>query len=46
MLLFSAGLIPLSSAFLEWIMKCLVGDKEETLNMKSPDRQQKVHYKT
>lgn len=28
---FSAGLIPLSSALRECIMKCLVGDKEETL---------------
>jgi len=28
---FSAGVRPLSSAFLEWIMKCLAGDREETL---------------
>lgn len=42
MLRFSAGLMPLSSAFLECIIKCLVGDKEETLFMKSPDTQTKV----
>ena len=38
---FSAGVMPLSSAFLEWIMKCLAGDRDETLYMKSPKRQQK-----
>jgi hypothetical protein len=37
--------MPLSSAFLEWIMKCLVGDKEETVDMNSPGKQQKIHYK-
>lgn len=44
-ILFSAGLMPLSSAFLEWIMKCLVDDKEETVDMNSPGKQPKVHYK-
>lgn len=37
--LLSAGLIPFSNAFLECIIKCLVGDWDETICMKLPGKQ-------
>lgn len=39
--LLSAGLIPFSNAFRECIMKCLVGDFEDTSEIKSPDKKSK-----
>lgn len=41
----SAGLMPLSNAFRECIMKCLVGDCEETLYIKSPATKKKKREK-
>mgnify|MGYP007084836136 CR=1 FL=1 len=36
-LLFAAGLRPFKMAFLAWMMKCLVGDKVETVSTNAPD---------
>lgn len=38
--LFAAGLMPLSSAFRACIMKCLVGEREATVQTKLPEKKE------
>lgn len=43
--LLSAGLIPFSNAFRECMMKCLVGEFEDTSEIKSPENKNKSDNK-